>query len=254
MLQSLRVLEETTKLGHVELSGQFKQLRYRAYDQLAEVERHLTVGSHFLAPRLYLLIDCSTPNESFLVRRFSDCAQAGVGLFQLRDKRADGALLLSYAKAAVEAVGTDCVIVNDRVDIALASGVGGVHVGQEDLSIQIVRQLTRGTNLKIGVSTHNIEQALQAQRDGADYIGCGPTFPSTTKQFSDFAGLDFLRQVVERIEIPAYAIGGINAENLQQVLHAGFRRVAVSGAVLNAESPEAAADEISKMLVANCAD
>lgn len=254
VLQSLRVLEETTKLSVVaiqgdELSVEFKQLRYRAYDQLAEVERRLTTTRQFAAPQLYLLIDCSQSLDQF-VSRISGLKQAGVGLFQIRDKRADGAQLLDYAKAAVAAVGADAVVINDRVDIALASGAGGVHVGQEDLPIEAVRQLSRGSELWIGVSTHDLDQARKAQQAGADYIGCGPTFPSTTKQFTGFAGLEFLKQVAQEIDVPAYAIGGISAQNLPQVIQAGLSRIAVSGAILSSSDPAIAAQELAKMLVA----
>jgi thiamine-phosphate pyrophosphorylase len=83
----------------------------------------------------------------------------------------------------------------------------------------------------VGVSTHTIEQARQAVLDGANYLGCGPTFPSGTKHFDEFPGLGFLRQVAAEIALPAFAIGGITAENVPQVLTTGFTRVAVSGAI-----------------------
>jgi thiamine-phosphate pyrophosphorylase len=86
----------------------------------------------------------------------------------------------------------------------------------------------------IGVSTHSIEQAHQAVRDGADYIGCGPTFPSNTKAFDRFPGVELLRAVERQIALPAFAIGGVDRNNLGQVIDAGFTRIAVSGAVLNA--------------------
>jgi thiamine-phosphate pyrophosphorylase len=93
----------------------------------------------------------------------------------------------------------------------------------------------------IGVSTHTIEQARQAVLEGASYIGCGPTFPSGTKHFDDFAGPDFLRQVAAEIALPAFAIGGIKLENLPQVLATGFTRVAIGGAIADQEHPREAA-------------
>jgi len=93
-----------------------------------------------------------------------------------------------------------------------------------------VRQIV-GPAMLIGVSTHDIDQARQAVVDGANYLGCGPTFPSSTKQFERFPGLEFLREVAAEIALPAFAIGGITLDNLPDVLAAGFTRVAVAGAL-----------------------
>lgn len=252
--QSLRVIEEASKIEFNSLVSEIKQLRYRAYDDLALVENRLKNAASqgltsFPGSPLYLLVGCEQPIEGF-VATLRELQQAGVGLFQIRDKRADGAQLLQYARAAVASVGADCVVVNDRVDVALASGAGAVHVGQEDLPIAEVRRLS-GSKLWIGVSTHDISQVRAAQQAGADYIGCGPTFPSTTKQFEQFAGLEFLRQVPAEILIPAYAIGGISIDNIDQVRQTGICRVAVSGAILSAKNPSDAAKAMAQKLLQN---
>jgi thiamine-phosphate pyrophosphorylase len=96
----------------------------------------------------------------------------------------------------------------------------------------------------VGVSTHSIEQARQAVLDGANYIGVGPTFPSATKEFSQYPGVELLRAVAAEIRLPAFAIGGISRENLHEVLAAGFTRVAVSGTVVAAANPAQAAKEL----------
>jgi thiamine-phosphate pyrophosphorylase len=146
----------------------------------------------------------------------------------LRDKtRATGALF----------------IMNDRPDIALLADADGVHVGQDELPVADVRQLV-GPDRLIGVSTHSLEQARQAVADGADYIGVGPTFPSTTKQFAGYPGLELVRQVSREVTLPAFAIGGITAENVPQVLAAGCRRIAVSHAILGAADPAQAARQL----------
>jgi thiamine-phosphate pyrophosphorylase len=113
-------------------------------------------------------------------------------------------------------------------------------VGQEELTVKDVRSIV-GPDLLIGVSTHSIEQARQAVLDGADYLGVGPVFPSGTKQFAAFPGLDLIRAVVAEIRRPAFAIGGIDPGNVSAVREAGLRRIAVSGAITSAADPAGAA-------------
>jgi thiamine-phosphate pyrophosphorylase len=131
------------------------------------------------------------------------------------------------------------LIVNDRPDIAVLSRADGVHLGQDELTVHDARQIV-GPDMLVGVSTHNLDQARQAVLDGASYLGCGPTFPSGTKEFDDFPGLDFLRQVAAEIALPAFAIGGITRENLPQVLATGFTRVAIGGAIATNQEPTSA--------------
>ncbi len=138
-------------------------------------------------------------------------------------------------------------IVNDRPDLAVLADADGVHLGQDDLPVSAARRIV-GSRALIGVSTHTIEQARQAVNDGADYLGVGPVFPSKTKEFEEFAGLDFVRQVAAEIRIPWYPIGGISLENLAEVQAAGATRVAVSSAVCGADDPAAAARELAMRL------
>jgi thiamine-phosphate pyrophosphorylase len=133
-------------------------------------------------------------------------------------------------------------IMNDRPDLAALSQADGVHLGQEELTVKDARTIL-GPRALIGVSTHTIEQARQAVLDGANYIGVGPTFPSTTKDFALFPGLDLVRAVAAEICLPAFAIGGITLENLPAVLATGIRRVAVSGAIIDDKNPAAAAQK-----------
>jgi thiamine-phosphate pyrophosphorylase len=104
------------------------------------------------------------------------------------------------------------------------------------LSVADARKIV-GEDMLIGVSTHSLAQARQATDTGASYIGCGPTFPSTTKSFETYPGLDFLRAVRDLATPPAFAIGGVDGDNLRLVLGTGFQRVAVSGVVVNARDP-----------------
>ena len=139
---------------------------------------------------------------------------------------------------------------NDRPDLAVLSSTDGVHVGQEELSVQDVRRIV-GPEMLVGLSTHTIEQARDAVLAGASYIGCGPTFPSGTKHFDSFPGLTFLREVAAEISLPAFAIGGITPENLREVLKSGMKRVAVGGAVTASKSPTAVLQFLASNLPAN---
>ncbi len=123
----------------------------------------------------------------------------------------------------------------------------GVHLGQDDLSVKDAREIV-GPRMLIGVSTHHIDQARAAALDGANYLGAGPTFASRTKAFDDFAGLDYLREVAAEVRLPTFAIGGIGADNLPDVLSAGILRIAVGAAVTEAENPGVAARELLVML------
>jgi thiamine-phosphate pyrophosphorylase len=134
-------------------------------------------------------------------------------------------------------------IMNDRADLAVVTDADGVHVGQDELSVKEARRIV-GPRRLVGVSTHTIEQARQAVLDGADYIGVGPVFPSSTKAFESLAGLEFVREVAAEISLPWFAIGGINAENVNIVVEAGAKRIAVSNAILGAKDPEMAAREL----------
>ncbi len=122
-------------------------------------------------------------------------------------------------------------IINDHADIAFAVGAEGVHLGQDDLPIREARKIL-GENKIIGLSTHDIEQALNAKKEGADYIGFGPVFHTKTKEAGEPRGLDMLRKVKELVNIPVVAIGGINHENVRSVLETGVDAIAVASAIL----------------------
>ena len=136
---------------------------------------------------------------------------------------------------------------NDRADLAVAAGANGVHLGQDDLEVADARRIVGAARI-IGVSTHSISQARQAVLDGANYIGVGPVFESTTKNFSEHVGLELIDEVVKEIQLPAFAIGGINLENVSQIADAGLSRVALSAAVTKAVNPKAAAIKLKQKL------
>jgi thiamine-phosphate pyrophosphorylase len=246
--QSLRSLEEYSKTVAPETAAALEQLRYRVYT-LERITDITQASLERLADaQLYVLIDAGR-SESQLRQFARTLAVAGAGIIQLREKHLPDRELLARARIVREAtVDTATLfIMNDRPDLALLSGADGVHVGQEEISVKDARRIL-GTRALVGVSTHSLSQAHAAVLDGADYIGVGPTFPSGTKQFREFTGVELLRDVAAEIRLPAFAIGGITAKNLPDVLAAGFTRVAVSGSITAAEDPAAAARELASQL------
>lgn len=248
--QALRAIEEFAKVVHPEAATAFERLRYDSYS--AE-QRLVDPGGRrrrLFDARLYLLLDIRGDVER--VRRLAQATLAGgVDAIQLRDKSATDRELLRAGEIVREATSAvqALFIVNDRPDLALALDADGVHVGQDELPVGIVRNLV-GPSRLIGLSTHDLGQALAGELEGADYLGVGPTFPSRTKPFADFPGLSFVGEAAGRITAPWFAIGGIHHGNLSLVRDAGAERIAVAGAVLDAISPGEAARALSEGLQA----
>jgi len=235
--QAMRSLEEYVKVIAPRAAPALESLRYRAY-QLERAVTTLHRGLELLArARLYVLLDGRPSVDEFL-QLAGALIEGGAELLQLRDKTLEDRLLLERARLLRDVTRNRGVlfIVNDRVDVALLSGADGVHVGQREVTVKDARRLL-GTDALIGVSTHCLEQARQAVLDGADYLGCGPTFPSMTKQFHEFSGLEFLREVHREIRLPAFAIGGIDRHNVDQVRATGFSRIAVGHGIVSAGDP-----------------
>lgn len=228
--QSLRCLEEYAKPIWPQLAPRLERLRYTTYSVGRAMQLAQQTDDRLASANVYALI--GTGDLKSTVSHCQALLQAGVRMLQLREKRLDDRQLLEVARelVAMTRPAQAMLIINDRPDIARLSGADGVHLGQEDLPITEVRSLLHGDAM-IGVSTHNIEQAREAVLQGANYIGCGPTFASPTKTFTEFAGPEFLRQVAAEIRLPAYAIGGITGENVETVRAAGFSRIAVSSAL-----------------------
>lgn len=248
--QSLRCLEEVAKFLYPDSSAAIESTRYQAYDLNAMLLLSLQRDLQFLdQARLYVLAHCQMPIHAFQ-ERVRDISRAGVSIIQIRDKRLDAQDLIRYTRAAIDAVDSrqTRIIVNDRADIVQCTDAWGLHVGQTDLSVSQSRSLMRA-NCVLGLSTHDVNQVKEAIASGVDYIGCGPTFRSATKQFDSYAGLDFLKEVSALIpnansKLPAFAIGGVDLSNLSQLIDCGFRRVAVSKAVWESELPARAAESM----------
>jgi thiamine-phosphate pyrophosphorylase len=138
-------------------------------------------------------------------------------------------------------------IVNDHADIAKAVDADGVHLGQDDLPVEYGRKVL-GEGKLIGISTHSVEQAREAEAAGADYIGFGPLFPTTTKDAGPHQGVENLRSLRNAVTLPVLAIGGITPDNLAEVMQAGADGVAVISAVLSAPDPGAVARDLIKRI------
>lgn len=245
--ESLRSLEEYGKLVDTAFAAEIEQIRYESYSlECALAIDDAGPRSLLAAARLYVLIDGRDSDVAF-AELAGGLIESGVDVLQLRDKRlADRDLLARARRLRKLTRGTRTLfIMNDRADLAALCEADGVHVGQDELSVAEARAIA-GRHAIIGVSTHSLAQARQAAADGADYIGVGPTFPSRTKTFdsAELQGVELLRAVAGELSLPAFAIGGIEAGNLADVLAAGISRVAVSGAVLAAADPLAAAREL----------
>jgi thiamine-phosphate pyrophosphorylase len=250
--QALRVIDECLKLIAPESAAAVEQLRYQAYTLAKACTIAANGVDRLSTARLIVLFDGASSERSFL-RRVQALIAAGVPMLQLRDKRLSDRKLIERARllrqVIDEAGGGPLLIINDRVDLAVLARADGVHIGQDELTVRDARKIV-GPEMLIGVSTHNIEQARQAVLDGANYIGCGPVFPSSTKHFKRFPGVNFLKQVAAEISLPAFAIGGVKTSNLHKVLAAGFARIAVGSAVMSADDRTKAA----RMLLTAMAD
>lgn len=157
-----------------------------------------------------------------------EACEGGAKVIQYRDKNSTRQEMLEIADA-IRKITKECdslFIVNDFLDIALSSGADGVHLGQDDIPIKRAREITPDSFI-IGISTHSLEQALAAEKAGADYIGIGPVFATPTKESYAPIGLSVVGEVIRGVNIPAVAIGGIKIENISELAEIGVRNVAM---------------------------
>ena len=199
---------------------------------------------------IYLLTDDACLLGRPLLECVEQALRAGVTLLQYRSKYKDGGAMYTEALALKQLCDKYNVplIINDRVDVALAVGAAGVHVGQDDLPCAVVRQLV-GPDFVIGVSAHNPEEARRAVADGADYLGCGAVFGTGTKAGVAKLGLEKLRSIRQAVAIPMVGIGGVKAANYAEVLTTGANGAAIISGILAANDIAA---EVAKF-VQTCA-
>lgn len=248
--EAIRVLEEYVRGIDIEAARRFSEMRFAAY----EAEQWLLLCSErakrLALSRLYVLLTESRCRGG-LEHTARAAIRGGAQVLQLREKEMDGAALLERTRRLRAICGENdaLLIVNDRVDVALAAEADGVHVGQTDMSPADVRRVA-GQSVLVGRSTHSVEQARAAiEDDGADYIAVGSMYATRTKAGYELTGPELARAVHGRDwAVPIFAIGGITAQSIPELRAAGVTRVAVSAAVAEAEDPERAARNIRAAL------
>ena len=196
---------------------------------------------------LYLVTDKSEDVEKFL-NTIEEAIKGGTTVVQIREKTADTLDFYNLALRVKEITTKYNVplIINDRVDVALAIDADGVHVGQSDMPCDVTRRLI-GENKILGVSAATIEEAKKAQKDGADYIGTGAVFPTQTKDDAPSVTKQELKEIVDSIDIPVVAIGGINLENAHELTDTGISGLSVVSAIMSSDNPKKSSEELLKI-------
>ncbi len=208
-----------------------------------------TRGTHL--PRLYPIIDAALTQEGdtlgAILRFAQQLLEGGATLIQYRNKNAGASQMLSHLRELRRVIGTRAtLIVNDRADVALACGCDGVHLGQQDLSIEGARKIL-GNKAIIGISTHNMQQLVEADRTSADYIALGPVFATATKTDAEpVVGLELIHAARKATRKPLVAIGGITRASCCSVIEAGADSVAVISDLK--ASPQKAVEEFLRIL------
>ncbi|MFQ5964561.1 MAG: thiamine phosphate synthase [Candidatus Scalinduaceae bacterium] len=185
--------------------------------------------------RLYVLISSNLAAKS--VKETAELViNGGADAIQLREKTISDGEFISLAREIhdITIKNRTLLIINDRINVAMEVNADGVHLGQHDISISEARDII-GNEKIIGISTHSLVQARNAQKGGADYVAIGPIYPTKTKKHEPHVGITVLQEVAKEITIPIIAIGGITLENLDEVLNAGITGVAVCSAIISSK-------------------
>ena len=182
--------------------------------------------------RLYAVTDRSWVGIQTLLEQIESSLLGGTTLVQLREKDLSDCEFIQEAisvKRLCERFGVP-LLINDNVNVALRSGADGVHLGQDDLPLQEARKML-GPNKIIGISTHTVEEAMEAEQGGADYVGVGSVFATQTKLDANVLSIDYIREICQAVNIPVVAIGGIKEENMDVLRNTGVAGIAVVSAI-----------------------
>jgi thiamine-phosphate pyrophosphorylase len=251
--ESLRVLEEVAKSPSVTLdSDKYKKARFTVYAiEKALLSAMLRQDKAGLIKGVYVIMDTVFLKGRSYTKATAAAIKGGAKIIQLRDKERNKEELLEIAGKMKKICADSGVlfIMNDNLDIALAVDADGLHVGQNDLPVSTARYLLPVGKI-LGCSTRTVEEAEKARSDGADYLGVGSMFSTTTKESAEVVGPEKLKEIKKAVDLPIVAIGGINSKNLAEVIKAGADAAAVISTVLGAADIE----EATRRLVKICED
>lgn len=200
---------------------------------------------------LYLITDRTLfPTQCGLYLALEDALKAGVKAIQLREKDLTVKDLVEIAywmRELTDEYGTK-LIINDRADVALSVGADGIHLGNNSIPAHAVRKISEDGFL-IGMSTHNLEEALKAEKEGADFITLGPVFETPSKlQSGKPVGVDVIKKVKEKVTVPVFAVGGININRVNEVKEAGADGIALISAILSSKNIKETTEEFVRLL------
>lgn len=197
---------------------------------------------------LYLVTDKRNKTDDEFLKIIEEAIKGGTTVVQIREKEGETLDFYNLALKVKEITSKYNVplIVNDRIDVALAIKSEGVHIGQTDMPADVARSLI-GDEMILGVSASTVEEARKAEKDGADYIGTGAVFPTATKDDAPSITKDDLKEVTGSINIPTVAIGGITLENASELAGTGISGISVVSAIMNSEDPKTASENLLKI-------
>lgn len=197
---------------------------------------------------LYLVTDKRNKTDDEFLKIIEEAIKGGTTVVQIREKEGETLDFYNLALKVKEMTSKYNVplIVNDRIDVALAIKSEGVHIGQTDMPADVARSLI-GDEMILGVSASTVKEARKAEKDGADYIGTGAVFPTATKDDAPSITKDDLKEVTGSINIPTVAIGGITLENASELAGTGISGISVVSAIMNSEDPKTASENLLKI-------
>ena len=252
LTEALRTIAEAAQTIDQTVAKAVETVRYRAYTLEKDILLCANARKKFETVRIYALLTAEYPTE--IIRLTRACCEGGADCIQLRVKNMPDDELLACAVEVVNICRNSNVVsmINDRIDIAAAAGSDGVHLGQHDIPIDAARKVAASPMI-FGVSTHNFDELHAAIAAGADYVGIGPAFISSTKPHLQVSGLEYIKaasEITQREGVFHVAIGGITLGNVEQVLAAGAKAIAVSSALIDASDTAHVCREFKRKVTA----
>lgn len=197
--------------------------------------------------RMYFITDSTNYDEDEFLKRVEDALNGGVTLLQLREKNKTTREYIHLAEKlhTLTKKYNIPLIIDDRIDVAMAVRAEGVHLGQSDMPVRIARELL-GDDYIIGATAKTVEQATEAYNQGADYLGVGAIYPTTTKVKTVITSVETLKKICKAVPIPTNAIGGLNKDNIGALKNTGISGICVVSAIMKADSPKQAVSELKE--------